>query len=169
MGAMSSKNSPFASRATRTLYAILAAATLVACQGGSGSEEGEGQGQGQGQGSGAPDAGPIADGFDCTDVDDELTLNCSIDYACSGMDAGERGCIDQVMAMEWFRPPCEEYAQCLSIPLFDCVDTDAELSQNCAITEPCAQMTWEQRFCLSDLMSMEWAQPPCPEYAACLQ
>lgn len=104
----------------------------------------------------------------CDAIDSELELNCDIERPCADFSTEEHGCIEDVMAIDWARPPCEEYAACLDIPLASCPDTDAELSTNCGIDQPCNQMEWGERFCLSELMALDWATPPCDLYAECL-
>ena len=113
-----------------------------------------------------PDEGAL---LACDDIDAELSFNCDLDESCSAFTAEEHGCVSDVMSQEWARPPCEEYAACLGVPLSSCADTDAELSTNCGIADrPCAQMDWSERWCLSALMALDWTQPPCDQYEACL-
>lgn len=113
-------------------------------------------------------AGEPPPSFSCDDVDAELSQNCDIERNCREFAANERNCIDDVMSLEWARPPCEEYAECLSIPLFDCEDIEDELTANCAIELTCSELSFAERFCLSALMDMLWSDPPCSEYSACL-
>ena len=135
-------------------------------------DEDPGGGRGPAAADAAPEPEPEPDDgelFSCDAVDQELSFNCSLDESCAGFTAAEHSCISEVMAQDWARPPCEEYAACLGVPLSSCADTDAELSSNCGIADrPCSQMGWAERWCLSALMAMDWAQPPCDQYQACL-
>jgi hypothetical protein len=120
-----------------------------------------------GQASSQADAGPEL--VACSVIDQELSLNCDIDEPCTDFTSEEHACVSELVGLDFgFRPPCEEYAVCLDIPLFSCAITDQELSLNCGIERECSTMTWGERFCLSALMAVDWAQPPCEQYAECL-
>lgn len=150
------------------LLAVFALAPACLYQGGSDSRSPASADAGADASSATPDA-QSSELRACDAVDSELTTNCDLQEPCADFTGEEHACISDLMAREWERPPCEQYAECLDIPIFACTDTDAELTTNCGINDrPCNQMSWAERFCLSELMAQEWAQVPCDLYAECL-